>query len=208
LLIGAFLGAALLMLNPIILTQGKPAGLSGAVRSLEWRSDGAFRGFQLTPSGLLGVGKDRDPARGFTEPGVHYARMEIVTLSGESGSQPALGVRLSAMARANSLLKARLGVVTAWNIIWPERGTVLLSGSENFWTPLRDGLWSAVRGRGFHPGEVRYPLPPIPGLGPPVLVGGSGQFAGARGAFREEFMPVAERQGDLAGQREIQLAIE
>ena len=112
------------------------------------------------------------------------------------------------MPDPSSLLRARLGVTTAWNIVWPGKGTVLLAGSENFWTPLRDGLWSAVRGRGFQPARARYPLPPVPGLGPPVLVGGSGEFTGAHGAFREEFMPERERPGDLTGSRRLQLAIE
>ena len=164
LLIGAFIGAALLMLNPITL--------------------------------------------GFQEPAIRYARAEIVALSGDAGSPPALGVRLSAIARPNSLLRARLGLVTAWDVAWPEKGTVLLAGSENFWMPLRDGLWSGVRGRGFQPGGARYLLPPIPGLGSPTLVGGSGEFAGAHGAFREEFSPVPARPGDLVGLRQIQLAIE
>ena len=208
LVIGAFLGAGLLMLNPITLTQATPAGLEGAVQTLGWQSGGGFSGFDLTPSGLLGADDDRDPALDFEEPGIRYARAEIVMLPGEAGSPPALGVRLSAIARPNSLLRARLGIVTAWNIVWPDKGTMLLAGSENFWMPLRDGWWSAFRGRGFQPGQARYPLPPVPGLGPPVLVGGSGQFAGAHGAFREEFTPVRNRPGDLVGLRQMQLAIE
>jgi hypothetical protein len=206
--VGLLLGGALLMLNPITLTQARPAVFAGPVRSLAWQSGGGYRGFEVTPYGLLGARNDRGPALGFREPAIRYARVEVVTLSGEDGSKPALGVRLSAIARPNSLVRARLGVATAWNIIWPDRGTLLLSGSENLWKPLRDGLWSAVRGRGFQPGKSRYPLPAVPGLQSPALVGGSGPFTGARGAFREEFAPVREHPGDLIGRRELQLAIE
>lgn len=203
LIIGAILGVAVLMLNPITLAQGTPPGLSGAIRTFSWEA-GRYRGFPLTPAGLLGGG---DGPR-FKDPGIRYARAEIVALAGESGAPPGLAVRLSAIARQNSLLQARLGTVTAWNIVWPGRGSVLLAGSENFWAPLRDGLWSALRGRGFQPGQARYPLPPVPGLGSPTLVGGTGEFAGARGAFREEFSPVVSRPEDLVGLRQLHLAIE
>jgi hypothetical protein len=157
---------------------------------------------------LLGAENVRQPGRDFPEPGIRYARAEAVLLPADGDLPPALGVRLSAIAGTNSLLKARLGVVTQWNIIWPGRGTALLAGSENFWRPLRDGLWSAVRGRGFEPGRPAYLLPPAPGLEAPALAAGSGAFAAARGAFREEFSPVADRPGDFTGRRQLQLALE
>ncbi len=206
-LIGAFLGAALLMLNPITLTQTGPAGLAGAISALGWQSGGGYRGFAMTPAGLLGAEND-DPALDFKDAGIRYARVEVVALAGDPGAPPALGVRLSAIARQSALLRARLGVTTAWSIAWPEKGTVLLSGSENYWAPLRDGLWSAVRGRGFQPGGARYALPPMAGLGTPAIVSGSGELGGAHGAFREAFSPVRERPGDLIGSRQLQLAIE
>lgn len=129
-------------------------------------------------------------------------------MSGEPGSPSVLGIRLSAIARENSLLQARLGVVTAWNVVWPGQGSILLAGSENFLAPLRDGLWSAVRGRGFQPRQAQYPLPPIYGLGRPSLVGGTGEFSGATGGFREEMEAMRERPGDLTGLRELQIAVE
>ncbi len=208
LLIGAFLGMGALMLNPLTLMQPRPVGLSGAVHTLGWESGDGFRGFGLTPRGLLGAGSDRQPPTDFAEPGIRYARAEVVLLPADGDLPPALGVRLSAIARNNSLWQARLGVVTQWNIVWPGKGTVLLAGSENYWRPLRDGLWSAVRGRGFQPGQPRYLLAPMPDLRPPAIEAGSGVFAAARGAFREEFSPLAGRPGDLTGRRQLQLVLE
>jgi hypothetical protein len=208
LVIGTFLGVALLMLNPISLTQGTPAGLSGAVRVLAWESGGGFRGFELTPGGLLGSRSVAGRAAAVDDPGLRPARAEIVTLADDSGGPPVLGVRLSAVSRRNSLLQARLGAVTAWDLVWPGQGSVLLGGSENFWAPVRDGLWSAARGRGFLPGQAHYALPPLPGLGAPALVAGTGRFADVRGGFREDFAPVPERPGDLTGARQLQLATE
>jgi len=206
LLIGALLGGAVVLLNPITLMQGKPNGLTGAIRTYAWAAGAGHRGFELTPSGLLG-GRD-DAAPVFDDPGIRYARAEVVVLEGEPGTPPALGVRLSAVARGNALLKARLGVVTAWNIVVPERGTLQLAGSENFWAPLRDGLWSAVRGRGFIPGAPRYPLPPMPGLGTPTLLNGTGAFVGLQGGFREEFVPLPRRPAEFTGERRLHLASE
>lgn len=207
LLIGIFAGATVLLFNPITFMQGAPAGLSGAIRSFEWQSGAGHQGMVLTPAGLLGFGSDTSGAP-FRDPGIRYARAEVVSLDDEGEGTPALAVRLSALARSNSLLQARLGMATTWNVVWPGRGSVLLAGSENLWTPVRDGLWSALRGRGFHPGRARYPLPPVPGFGPSLLIAGSGEFAAASGSFREEFAPVDDAPGDLVGLRRLHLAIE
>lgn len=208
LVIGGFLGMALLLLNPITLTQGKPAGLTGAVSTYTWEQGSGYKGFEMTPSGLLGQVSERGKAFAFKDAGIRYARAEVMSLAGEAGSGPALAIRLSAIARPNSLLQARLGVTTAWNVLWPGRGSVLLAGSENFWAPVRDGLWSAMRGRGFAPGQARYPLPPVPGMGSPRLISGSGEFAGAEGGFREEFSPLEDKPANLVGLRQLHLAIE
>lgn len=208
LLVGIFLGALLLMLNPISLMQGTPAMLSGAVRVLAWESGGGFRGFELTPGGLFGLGSAAGRAAAFEDPALEHARVEIVALADDAGGPPVLGVRLSAIAPGNSLLQARLGTVAAWSLAWPGKGSVMLAGSENYWAPFRDGLWSAIRGRGFHPGHAHYQLPPLPRLEAPALVSGTGAFAGVRGSFREEYTPLAARPGDLTGSRQLSLATE
>lgn len=204
--VGIVLGFGILLLNPIMLMQSKPTGLAGAVHTFSWEGGGEARGFRLTPAGLLGLADDAPSA--FSERGLRLARAEVVSIPGESGATHGLGVRLSAMAPTNSLLQARLGIVTAWSIVWPGTGSVILAGSENFWAPVRDGLWSALRGRGFQPGRARYPLPPMPGLGVPTLIAGSGAYAGMNGAFREELSPVSDAPGDLIGLRQLHLAVE
>ncbi|WKZ12867.1 MAG: hypothetical protein QY320_02460 [Gammaproteobacteria bacterium] len=206
--VGVFLGIALLLVNPMLLLQPAPISLSGAVHTLAWEAGEGFRGFELTPRGLLGAGDRRQPPRQFAEPGIRYARAEVVRLAADEELPPALGVRLSAISDHDSLLQARLGVVTQWNLVWPQRGTVLLAGSENFWRPLRDGLWSAVRGRGFRPGAVRYILPPFPAPGGNAFGAGTGEFAAARMAFREELSPLEDRAGAFSGQRRLQLALD
>lgn len=204
LVIGLFAGTTVLLFNPIAFARDGAAGLSGAIRSFSWQGGAGYEGLALTPAGLLGFGADRT----FDDPGIGDARAEVVALGSDAGNRPALAVRLSALARPNSLLQARLGMVTAWNIVWPGQGSLLLAGSENFWTPVRDGLWSALRGRGFQPGRASYALPPVPGLGANLIVAGSGEFAAVRGGFREEYSPVDDAPGDLVGLRQLDLAIE
>lgn len=204
--VGIVLGLGILLLNPLTLMQGRPTGLAGAIHTFSWQGSGAAHGFALTPTGLLGLANEAPTA--FRERALRLARAEVVSIPGESGSAHGLGVRLSAMAPTNSLLQARLGIVTAWSIAWPGTGSVMLAGSENFWAPVRDGLWSALRGRGFQPGRARYPLPPMPGLGVPMLIAGSGAYAGVNGAFREELSPMSDAPGDLVGLRQLHLAIE
>jgi hypothetical protein len=104
-------------------------------------------------------------------------------------------------------LRAQLGIVTDWNIVWAGEDSLLLAGSENLWAPFRDGLWSAVRGRGFRLHDS-YLLQSLPGMGPPSVVGGSGTRAGASGVFRERYFPVEEMPGEFTGRRQLQLSLE
>lgn len=204
--VGMLIGAVLLLLNPIALLQGRPPALSGPVMTLNWEAGSGYRGMPLTARGLLGgVAPGEGPLR-FEEPAIRYARVEVMALTPESGASPALGVRFASVSRLNSLLHARLGVENSVNVIWPARGTLFLAGSENFWPPLRDALWAAVRGRGLRPDEARYPLAPLPGLGVPLVAAGSGEFADVTGSFREEFAPAETDPAEFTGLRQLHLA--
>lgn len=207
LLIGVLGGTATVLLNPITWSQGRPAALAGAVRSFGWEGD-VYRGFDMTPSGLLGLDRFDPGESALKDPAIRYARAEIVTMSAVDGGAPLLAVRLSAIARSNSLLRGRLGIVSNWNILWPGEDSLLAAGSENFWVPLRDAVWSAVRGHGLHPTALSYPLPSLPGMAPPRLIGGRGAFATVRGGFREEFLPDPAAGADLAGSRQLHIAVQ
>jgi hypothetical protein len=128
-----------------------------------------------------------------------------VTLTDDSGVPVALGVRLSAISGANSILQARLGTEDHWNIVWPHQGTVFLSGSENFWSLVREALWSAVRGRGFRLSQQAYAISPLPGLGVPVVAGATGELQGVHGRFREEYSAIAAEVPDFAGRRKLEI---
>jgi hypothetical protein len=205
-LIGMVLGLALLLLNPVSLLRDAPDSLPDPVRTLVWDGTRGFAGFPLGPGGFLGRASDGgDDA--FEEAGIHHVRAGIVALADDAGIPRALGVRLAAIASRNSLLQAQLGTVTGWNILWPGEGSVLLAGSEDYWPPLRDGMWYAARGRGFQLRES-YLLRPLPGTRPPTLISGSGPFAAASGAYRERFFPVAERPGDFSGKRQLEFSFQ
>lgn len=204
--LGVTLALVLLLLNPVVLTHPRPAAPVGNVRSLGWGS-AASGGMALRPLALLGMNAADEQ---FADPGIRHTRVEVAAdthLSG-SGAAPALVVRLTGLARGNSLLRAELGTVTHTNIVWPGRGSVFLSGSENFWAPLRAGFWSALRGQGFRPAADRYVLPPMPGIAGSAasVTGAMGEYATARGNYRETFVPDSARPGDFAARREVEFA--
>jgi hypothetical protein len=206
-LCGMAIGLALVMLNPVVFTQPGPPVPAGALRTLSWQA-AHFRGIALAPQALLGLDSAAESGDTFADPGIRHARAEVMVIPAGAGG-PALGIRLSALARHNSLLRARLGTVSQTNVIWPTDGSLFLAGSENLWTPLRDALWSAVRGRGFRPRQAGYLLPPMPGLtGTQLVIGAGGRYSGARGKYRETLAPGAEGSGDFAAHREVQLGIE
>jgi hypothetical protein len=200
-LCGVLVALAALMLNPMAWSSSPPASAAKGARTLTY-TPAAFRGFELRPMALLGVaGIDADGA-GLADPAIRYARVEVEPLTADSSSAVALAVRLSSLAKQNSLFRARLGVITDWNVVWPDQGSLFLSGSENFWPVVRDCLWSLLRGRGFRPAETRYQLPPVPGGGTGQSVSGvRGSFAGAHGSFSEIFEPLPDSGADLGGRR-------
>jgi hypothetical protein len=207
LLCGVALGAALLLLNPVTLLQPSLPPLAGSVQSLTWEN-GRAHGMAMTARAVLGIDMGDAATSAFADPGIRYARVEVAALSGEVGMGPALAVRFSAIARQNSLLRARFGMTTYTNIIWPGSGSLFLAGSENLWAPVRDRLWLAARGRGLPPG-AQYRLPPVPGatVGQ-TITGASGRYAGASGEYRESLEPLPERRGDLAGRRHLKISAE
>jgi hypothetical protein len=203
--VGLCLGVGLLMINPVTFLHPAPVTLAGVVRALDWQGGSGARGYAATPAALLGFGQSS--AR-FSDAAIRHARIDVMALSDDLGAPVALGVRLSALAAANSLIQARLGTTAHWNVVWPGQGSALLSGSENLWSPVRDGLWSAVRGRGWRPARERYLLAPIAGLGAGAVVAATGAFANTTGTFREQFLPLERAPGDLIGDRQLQLVME
>lgn len=207
LVIGMVLGVALLLLNPLELARPRLPQLAAPLRTLTWEGTERAAGIALRVDGLLGRQGGRRAPGAFGDPGIRHARADVVLLADGDGAPPALGVRLSALHPANSLMRAQLGIVADWNVIWPGEGSVFLAGSENFWAPLRDGLWNAVSGAGF---RLRDPsvLQPMPGSGKPAVIGASGALAGAQGAYRETLAPVAARPADFAGQRQLDISLQ
>lgn len=207
LLCGVALGVALLLLNPVTLLQPALPPLAGTVRSLTWEN-GHAHGMAMTARALLGTDLGDAATAAFADPGIRYARVEVAALTGEAGTEPALAVRFSAIVRQNSILRARFGMITHTNIIWPGDGSLFLAGSENLWAPIRDRLWLAARGRELPPG-AQYLLPPVPGatIGQ-TITGAGGRYAGASGEYRESLEPQPERPADLSGRRQLRISIE
>ncbi len=122
-----------------------------------------------------------------------------------------IGVKFSSEAESTNILNAQANVDSVWHIYLPERGSLFVEETENYWNYLRDivipaywssgdnwrGIWHGITTSG--PGA----------LGTARVVGGSGEFAGLEAdaveslsarAYSVEHGPVA-----MKGQLDIEL---
>jgi hypothetical protein len=194
LLLGLALGLGMALANPIALLGGLgPLAPSGMITK-QYRMDDA-RGAPVGVGALLGIGRGGDAA--FKDPANRHVRLGIVVLPAGDGSPAALAVKASVISEENSLWRARLGALDFWNIFWPGEGSVFAAGYGNYWTLVRDLVWSAVRGKGRDGLARSYPVsaPPPPGTFRGVI-GATGRFAGASGDLRETVAPRPDGSPD------------
>jgi hypothetical protein len=202
LITGAMLGFVLVALNPLSLVSAPPARGTPAL-GLTYDPAG-FRGFELTPLALVGVAAVGAGGAGFADPAIRYVSVAVAPVTNDANAAVGLAVRMSSLARQNSLAGARLGLMTNMSVAWPDQGSFFLAGSENLWPIVRDCLWSLLRGRGFKPAQGPYALAPVPGGGTGQAVSGArGTMSGARGSYSETFESTADRDGGLAGKRRL-----
>jgi hypothetical protein len=96
------------------------------------------------------------------------------------------------------------GAATAWSVLIPSRGVLLLTAPGE----ARSALDTALRGAGFVPGsawtgDVRVDLGAVPKT-PGVLEAGSQEFAGLHGSYTETWTVTGvSDQGELRGTIEL-----
>lgn len=201
-LLGVVLGLVVATLNPLALI-GAPAVRGTPALSLTY-SPAEFRGFEPTPLALLGIAGIDAGGAGFSDRAIQFVSVSIVPVTNDSNSSVGLAVRITSLARRNSVANARLGFMTDMSVAWPDQGSLFLAGSENLWPILRDCLWSALRGRGFSPAAGPYGLAPVPGGGTgQTVTGARGTLAGARGAYTETLEATADTGDALEGKRRL-----
>ena len=122
-----------------------------------------------------------------------------------------IGIKFSSRAESTNILNAQANLDSVWHVYLPERGSLFIEETENYWNFLRDvvipaywssgdnwrGVWHGIMTSG--PGA----------LGTARVVGGSGDFAGIESdaveslsakAYSVEHGPVA-----MTGQLNIEL---
>jgi len=72
------------------------------------------------------------------EPTIKRTRGFVTTLTDSRGELVGLGVKFSSDSEASALLDAEVLVDSVWHIYLPERGTLFVDQTENFWSYLHD----------------------------------------------------------------------
>ena len=105
----------------------------------------------------------------------------LVTLLSDSRSDEAgIGIKFVSDSERTKLINGEALVDSVWHIILPDRGTLFVYQSENFWNYLREivvpAYWSSTKKwKGIWHGNTTVG----PGsLGTATVYGGSGEFAG------------------------------
>ena len=96
------------------------------------------------------------------------------------GQTAGIGVKLSSLSERTRLLQGDALVDSVWYVYLPNRGSLFVRQSENYWTFLRDVGWPAYRnGANNWKGKWNGDLTAGPGaLGTAMVTGGSGEFRG------------------------------
>ncbi len=189
LLAGLFSGVTILLLNPLnVLDRPPPLEAEGILTKPF--SATIHRGLDMNVWSMLGLGDD-DRDMVLNDAAIRHARIGVAILPADDTGPAALAVKLSAYSDRNDLLRARLGMSTCWNIIWPGRGSIFLVGQENHWPMLSEAALAALRGDGFLLRSEEYLLTTRWSSSDyQGAIGASGIYEKSAGQFREFARPV------------------
>lgn len=114
------------------------------------------------------------------EPAIRNTDVAITVLNDVRGAPNGIGIKFSSRSEETKLLSGRAMIDSFWHVYLPERGTLVVGQSENYFDYMRQIVipahWSS--GKNWK-GKWRGNLTAGPGLlGTAEVVGGSGEFAG------------------------------
>lgn len=114
------------------------------------------------------------------EPTIVRTTATVNVLADSRGRPAGIGVKFSSHSKESSVLNGKALVNSVWHIYLPERGSVFIEQSENYWNYIQDIVVPAYRSSGDNwRGAWLNNLTDGPGaLGTALVAGGSGQFAG------------------------------
>jgi len=114
------------------------------------------------------------------EPTIVRTIATVNVLADSRGRPAGIGVKFSSHSEETDVLNGKALVNSVWHIYLPERGSVFIEQSENYWNYIRDIVVPAYRSSGDNwRGTWLNNMTDGPGaLGTALVAGGSGQFAG------------------------------
>lgn len=145
------------------------------------------------------------------EPTIRRTTATVNILADSRGRPAGIGVKFSSDSKDSSVLDGKALVDSVWHIYLPERGSLFVAQSENYWKYIQEIVFPAYRSSGDNwRGNWRNNITDGPGaLGTALVAGGSGQFAGVNTvavealsakAYTVELGPVA-----MTGELSIEL---
>jgi len=192
LLAGMLAGIAIVLLNPLPSFARLAPLTGGEVHSFSYQA-AHTRGIEPQLREFLGLPGRGSSRRALSDPALRHLRASLIVLPDPAGGEPALGVRISVLARDNAVWRGRLGLNDYWLIGLPGQGALFADGHSNYWHYQRDHSWGTVRGGAAERLAERYPLSAqATAAGSLGLTGGNGIWRGQRGELRETLLPQAE----------------
>ena len=157
-------------LSPLAVTENEVVHLNYSVAApdaLIYTNDGESRVAPYPPRVLQ-----------LWEPTVQRTTATVNVLSDSRGRPAGIGVKFSSESEDTSILDGKAMVNSVWHIYLPERGSLFMQQTENYWGYIQDIVFPAYRSagdnwRGIWLGNVTAGPGPL-GLG--WVAGGSGDF--------------------------------
>ncbi len=183
--LGVFFGlvivATTVFYNPFIETPGlSPLAVSeNEVMRLSY-SAAAEDAIIYTNDGESQVAPNPPRVMQLWEPTLRNTTATLNVLEDSRGRTAGIGVKFSSNSDLTNIMKGRALVDSVWHIYLPERGSVFVQQTENYWRYIQDVVVPAYRSSGDNwRGTWLNNITDGPGaLGTAWVAGGSGAFAG------------------------------
>lgn len=184
LIVGVFFGlvlvAAVVFYNPFVEKQGlSPLAVTdNEVVRLNY-SIAATDALIYTNDGESQISPNPPRVLQLWEPTVRNTTVTVNVLNDSRGSPAGIGVKFSSKSEDSNILDGKAMVNSVWHVYLPDRGSLFMQQTENYWSYIQDIVFPAYRSagdnwRGNWLGNVTAGPGP---LGLAWVSGGSGEFA-------------------------------
>jgi hypothetical protein len=190
-------------LSPLAVTDNEVTHLSYSVAALD--------ALLYTNDGESQVAPNPTKVQQLWEPTIRRTTATVNIMADSRGRPAGVGIKFSSHSKESNSLSGKALVNSVWHIYLPERGSLFIEQSENYWKYLQDIVVPAYRSSGNNwRGTWLSNITDGPGaLGTASVAGGTGQFAGldtvavealSAKAYSVELGPVA-----MTGELSIEL---